>query len=101
MKNALAAFLGAVTAALFWVPVSYLIALFFYIIDSSGGAAHEVVDRLRLVPYYGWQAMAPGDWFSLATLAIFIAVGALVGYRYSLNVSRGPQETGAAPPVTA
>jgi hypothetical protein len=86
MRTLLAAVLGMAFGFMFWVPVSYVIAFSFYLLDSEGGAAHEVADRLAVARDFGAQVLLPGDLFALASLAIFLLVGGLVGARYAQTV---------------
>jgi hypothetical protein len=86
MRTVLAAVLGMTFGFMFWVPVSYVIAFAFYLLDSEGGAAHEVADRVTVARDFGTQVLLPGDWFSLASLVVFLMVGGLVGARYAQTV---------------
>jgi hypothetical protein len=91
LRTGLAAALGVLAGFVAWIPVSYLIALAFYLIDSAGGAAHELWQRLEAAEAYGLSGRAvllPGDWFSLDTLAVFCFVGGLSGLRYAQTVGR-------------
>lgn len=97
MRMWLALALGVLTGFILWIPISYLIALAFYLIDSAGGAAHELWQRLQAAQAYGLTGRAvllPGDWFSLATLGVLCFVGGLSGLRYAQTV--GAQQGTAA-----